>query len=350
MLPNVCGTMRRGLGVFLKSVLPIHRTSIVALALFLSDDSGVDHPALRLAAPLGSAQGERAISSVQWDTVFQIGGTDTDTVLLAPRIIAARGALYVFDTGDRRLKAFDGHGKLKWKFGGPGQGPGEFENVVDIEVDQRGNVWISDGALGRVTIVSDAGAQRRHFTIQNGTLRHIVPMSRGLISTQVVPNRFLAVFDETGQELRQLPSPRRDISEAAPTARQVFTAVAEDGRSWVAMFPFASPLVGYRNESVSCIGSLVEGGSFQVPRSGLRPDIWAVSVAVSDSTIYVLPRGKTDHAFRILDEYSLNTCRYRKSINLPRKAVAIAVTAGTLMLAFDEPAPGVLAIRPRLRK
>lgn len=313
----------------------------------IANVAATTHP---ITAASASASQSRTITTVAWDTLFQIGGIDSDTTLLDPRMIVARDALYVFDTGDRRLKAFDMRGRSKWTFGGPGQGPGEFENVVDLEIDGVGDLWVSDGALGRATVVSPSGEQRRHFTVQNATLRHIAPINTGLVSTQVQPSRFLAMFDKSGKQIRTLPPPRDDIRDARPTARQAFTAVAADGRSWAVLFPFASPLVAYRDESVTCIGQLVEGGPFQVPQSGLRPDIWAVSVAVSDSTIYVLPRGKTENAFKILDEYSLRTCRYRRSVALPRKAIAVAVNAGTFWIAFDDPAPGVIALRLQSRR
>lgn len=289
----------------------------------------------------------RTLVAVRWDTVFRIGGAAADTTLLSPRIIAAREALYVFDTGDRRLKAFDLRGRRLWTLGGPGQGPGEFENVVDLEVDSLGQIWVSDGALGRLTTVAPTGQRRSQFVVQNSTLRHIVPLRVGVLSTQVLPGRFFTLFDHLGTELRSLSPPTDDVRKANPIARQAFTAIAEDGRTWAAIFPFAAPFFVYKDTEVRCEGRLVEGGPFQVPQSGLRPDIWAVSVALADSTIYVLPRGKSDHAFQVLDEYSLQSCRYRRSLRLPSKAIAIAVARGLVFASHDDPAPGVLVLRPQ---
>src|SRR5688500_389809 len=103
-------------------------TAAVPFLVFARHGASASRPREIVSEAVGQ---QRVMSSVAWDTVFRIGGSAGDTALWTPRIIAARGLLYVFDSGDRRLKAFDDRGKPLWTFGRAGQGPGEFENVVD---------------------------------------------------------------------------------------------------------------------------------------------------------------------------------------------------------------------------
>jgi DNA-binding beta-propeller fold protein YncE len=63
--------------------------------------------------------------------------------------LAPDGAtIYVVDAGDRRVKAFDREGRLRFAFGGPGDeggaGPGRFVRPAGIAVGEGGRVHVSD--------------------------------------------------------------------------------------------------------------------------------------------------------------------------------------------------------------
>ncbi len=63
-----------------------------------------------------------------------------------PRGVAAdaRGNLYVADTKNSRVEVFDGSGRFVRAFGGKGNGPGQFNEPCGIAVDSRGELWIAD--------------------------------------------------------------------------------------------------------------------------------------------------------------------------------------------------------------
>ena len=60
-------------------------------------------------------------------------------------------------------------------------------------------------------------------------------------------------------------------------------------------------------------------------------------------------RGRTELALEVLDEYSASDCAYRRTIRLPQKAVAMAASEGVFYFAMMEPAPTILAARPKRR-
>jgi hypothetical protein len=292
--------------------------------------------------------GVRRIMQTPWDTLFEVHSGLSDTVLLEPRTIAAsRTSLFVYDAGDKSLKAFDRAGRIQWRFGRAGAGPGELMNVVDIEADAEGRVWLSDGALGRVTVVDQLGRELREFVVRTGHVRHIVPLPLGLVTTQVQPNAYLVQLDSLGAIVERLQVPVAGIDTVPPPARQMMTAHAADGRTWAVMFPFADPVVTYRDNRPHCVGTLIEGIPFQQLRPGSSPQVSAIGIAMSDSQIFTLPQRKTSQGSSIVDTYSSRSCEYIGSAELPRAVVSIAAHGDILFLGYEDPSPGVIALRSK---
>ena len=79
----------------------------VALAAACGDGASArDTGAGKAAAIPAERVGARQVQTAAWDTVFVIGGGVQDTLLLIPRLLAARGGqLYAFDYGDSRIGA-----------------------------------------------------------------------------------------------------------------------------------------------------------------------------------------------------------------------------------------------------
>jgi|SRR5690554_2290986 hypothetical protein len=107
---------------------------------------------------------------------------------------------------------------------------------------------------------------------------------------------------------------------------------------------FANPL----DVEVGPEGRLVEAEPFPVGDGRPIPQlpIWAVGIAVGDSSVFVLARGRTADALRLLDEYDARDGRYRRTLLLPRKASALAYADGIFYIEHEDPAPQILALRP----
>jgi tripartite motif-containing protein 71 len=71
--------------------------------------------------------------------------------------VAPNGAVYVADAGLRRVFELSPSGALLHAWGGPGRGPGRFEEPSGIAVDSAGHVFVSDRRLDRVQKFSARG-------------------------------------------------------------------------------------------------------------------------------------------------------------------------------------------------
>ena len=76
-------------------------------------------------------------------------------MLKEPRTIieGPQGELFVADTGNRRVIRFTPSDGLIEIIGGPGQGPGEFSQPIDLSYSPADSVlWVGDRRSGRISI------------------------------------------------------------------------------------------------------------------------------------------------------------------------------------------------------
>jgi hypothetical protein len=292
----------------------------------------------------------RVYHTSRWDTVQVLGGQVEDTTLLLPRLIAAaQRLLYVYDFAKHQLIAFDDSGAARWHFGRSGAGPGEFRNPIDLKAGPNGEAWILDGGLGRVTIIDSDGSARRTFLLSGLFISDIVPLRSMTLGTTIsATDEFWVAFDDAGSVLRRGRLPVAALEHVPQLARQTQVAVAADGEGWAAIFPFGNVFLVYRNDEIQCDGILIEGEPFpdeNVPVHAMP--VWAVSAALSDSSLFVLARGRSDDALQILDEYSRIDCGYRRTLRLPRKFRQMSLRDSVFHFAYEDPAPTVIGLRIR---
>ncbi|HNP69820.1 MAG TPA: TIGR03663 family protein [Kouleothrix sp.] len=79
--------------------------------------------------------------------------------LTDPRGIAvdAQGNIYVADTANHRIQAFDAQGKPKFAVGSVGNGPGQFNEPRGVAVDAQGNIYVADTWNARVVKLDASG-------------------------------------------------------------------------------------------------------------------------------------------------------------------------------------------------
>ena len=115
------------------------------------------------------------------------------TLLGDPRVIrgSPRGGFALLDWGEMSVREYSSAGELLWRFGGRGDGPGEFPAwIVDLEYDREGNLLVADMAM-RVTTVDVSGALVATEKVLSRTIRGLdLEGTFGGLKLQVLPGGF----------------------------------------------------------------------------------------------------------------------------------------------------------------
>jgi len=99
---------------------------------------------------------------VSLELVRTIGDLDTDDENLAfnsPLDMAVdnAGNIYILDSGNQRIQAFDSDGRFIRTIGRKGQGPGEFSSPNSIDIDGEGRLHILDDRQKRIQVFATDG-------------------------------------------------------------------------------------------------------------------------------------------------------------------------------------------------
>lgn len=292
----------------------------------------------------------RIVQNTAWDTLFEVQSGLNDTLLAKPRKIVAVGEhLYVGDMGSQEIIAFDTAGKFQWRFGGIGGGPLEFQNIVDIEADESGNLWVSDGGLSRITIVTSEGTKKRSFPTRVVS-RHVVIFDGSVATTVVSKDEFFVTLDSSGKVGDRFPIPIKEYRNTSPVFFQMYTAKDPGGRLWALASPFAAKFFVYDGLSKQpvCTNNQVEVPDEILPLpQGKMPKVWMYSMSMSDGLLYMLARGNTVKVRETVDVYNLYNCRYVHSYVFPRQVIALAVQNETFFVTYEDSTtgPGILALK-----
>jgi DNA-binding beta-propeller fold protein YncE len=148
-------------------------------------------------------------------------------------VVGPRGQVYVVETGARQVSEFDAGGKFVRRWGGPGQGDGQFEEPVALAVDSTGALHVVDAQRNTIQVFSPEGRFRSAY---GGDLALYRP--RGLAAGEdgmlylvdTGRNRVLRL-SETGEPLDVIP---RDFDAQPPPVDQPTAAVFASGLVYVA--------------------------------------------------------------------------------------------------------------------
>jgi DNA-binding beta-propeller fold protein YncE len=148
-------------------------------------------------------------------------------------VVGPRGQVYVLETGAKQVSEFDAGGKFVRRWGGPGQGDGQFEEPVALAVDSTGALHVVDAQRNTIQVFSPEGRFRSAY---GGDLALYRP--RGLAAGEdgvlylvdTGRNRVLRL-SETGEPLDVIP---RGFDAQPPPVDQPTAAVFASGLVYVA--------------------------------------------------------------------------------------------------------------------
>lgn len=293
-----------------------------------------------------SQVGSRTYVAVGRDTIYVVGDQPDDPLLQNPLLLTTHErTLYVYDYYDHRVKAFGSDGQLEWSFGGDGRGPGEFINLGGLKADISGLVWALDTGSGRITSLTPDGKVDAAINLSSLAVQSIIPLRDRLILLIHSPDDFWHVLDRKGNALDTTANfPVQEFEQTHPYIRQTSSALAPDGETWTAIFPFGDQFLVFSGTELRCEGRFIEGEPF--PELMSDPPIWAAAVAMSDSSVFVLARNDTQDDLKMVDVYSAHDCSYRHTLRLPQEVRAMAYGDGIFFFEHEDPVPTLIALEP----
>lgn len=302
----------------------------------------------------------RHIIRRDWTPLFAYGAEDgRDTLLIAPSLLGAAGPLILVVESDQRLTAFDESGRLRWRAGRTGGGPGEFRLIRDFEYDGGGRILIHDPDVRRLTALDTLGNFQRLWTL--GRLPHsdqlvrVGPAQYALFGDNGQSDLF--IIDTSGHLVREDSLVWLGYRELSRLARQLsavhdvkgserWAATLKFGNAWLA-FDGATPHSGRRYYvEATPFPAVVETRSRTEYSSRLLGRTLAVtSSGLAGDTLFTLFVGTSRDAYRLIDLYSWSTGNYLGTWQLPAPVDAIALTPRLLVTLQQEPYPRLTGYR-----
>jgi len=287
----------------------------------------------------------RRVQRVALKPAWSVGGDVNDTTILLPLgVTATRDHFVVYDgIAQRMLALAPKTGRIAWRFGRPGRGPGEFGGVAKVTARKGGGTFVVDFALSRLTEVSEDGKEGprvdyrmgvnpRGVCEAGGTHIRLRATESGEIERMQLATGSTSTEDLPWPELRAVPSlvrqskifehPQAGVCMISVTFGPMFALLDESGirarARWIEDVPMGQ---------AKSLGK----GSWE-----LLPSVKSVQGATAvGNSFAVLFRGRGPKRGRFVDFYSVVDASYLFSIELPFPATGIAVGHGVLVLTGE---------------
>jgi hypothetical protein len=288
---------------------------------------------------------ERAVRRVRLSPRWTVGGTAEDTTILLPlQLRATREHFLVYDGVAQRLLALTpASGRIAWRFGRPGRGPGEFGGVAKLTAQRDGGAFVVDFALSRMTAVSEEGTAGRRVEYRMGvnprgvceagdTHIHLratesgeierVHQSTGARTTQDLPWPALRALPSLVRQSMIFEHPQAGVCLISVSFGPMFALLDQSGvrarAQWIEEIPMGQA------------ASTGKGSWRMLPSTQ-----GALGATAVGSAFAVLFRGRGPKRGRFVDFYSVIDAHYLFSIELPFPAADIAFGHGLLALAGE---------------
>jgi uncharacterized protein (TIGR03663 family) len=101
----------------------------------------------------------------KWGTYGESEGSPE--IFYGPRDLAVddSGRVFVTDTGNKQIQVFDADGNFLTRWGGSGADSGQFEEPVGVALDSQGNVYVTDTWNQRIQVFTGDGVFLREWPV-----------------------------------------------------------------------------------------------------------------------------------------------------------------------------------------
>ena len=258
------------------------------------------------------------------------------------------GTVYVLDWGDKSVKKFSADGRLLTTYGGSaGQGPGEFVNPTDFDVDADGSLWVCDPVNGLITVFAVDGTVKRTIRPERPPHRLALLGDGGyVLMSSPAGERLFTFFRQNGDSL---------LACGTVMENQAQLSIALDGRlagtpaGRFAYCAYRAGLLGIFNPTmhpklifVHTIDSpglppVISRQSATAHYLRVAPSAPIVSrnVSLVGDEVHVLAGTDTMPEWNVMDVYDGNSGRYRYSYTVPGDAAVVRVHGQKLYTIAD---------------
>ncbi|MCC6772521.1 MAG: hypothetical protein IT360_15100, partial [Gemmatimonadaceae bacterium] len=259
--------------------------------------------------------------------VWQVGGDADDTTIMMPlQVRATREHFVVYDAIALRLLGLSPTtGRVAWRFGRPGRGPGEFGGVAKVTSRRGGGTFVVDFALSRITEVTEDGkegprvdyrmgvnprgvceAGDSHIRLRSTESGEIerVQLATGATSTEDLPWPELRTMASLVRQSMIFEHPQAGVCMISVSFGPMFALLDQSGvrarARWIEEIPMGQAK------------SLGKGSWEMLPSVKSAQGV----TGIGDS-FAVLFRGRGPKRGRFVDFYSVTDAAYLFSIELP---------------------------------
>lgn len=306
---------------------------------------------------------ERTFLPAVMDSLWSIGGTAADTLLLNPYWLSAGAeGVTLWDGGRDAVIRISAEGEVLWTFGREGGGPGEFRTVRGIAQLQDGGVAVVDNVNERLTIIDHDGQLAAETNLSGTAPESVASLHDGrlVVLTRLDEPAFL-VSDGNGAIVDSVAFPSSRYRDLPPMARQ--GRVVRAGAGWVfgftvgngwwriggdraaEGFPYAEHADFPGIETT--VGEAVVDGRTVTARSTRATDrvSTALNFGARGDTVFVHYYGESNVRGYLLDLFSLADGSYLGSVLLPAWARSVAIGPDAIYTLAADPFPVLTAFR-----
>ena len=306
---------------------------------------------------------ERTFLAAEMDSLWSIGGTAADTLLLNPYWLSAGAdGVTLWDGGRNAVIRVSAEGELLWTFGRQGGGPGEFRTVRGIAQLPDGGAAVVDNVNERLTIIDRDGRLAGETNLSGLAPESVASLHDGdlVVLTRSDDPAFL-VSDETGVVVDSMGFPSRPYRDLSPMARQgrivgagagwVFGFTV--GNGWWRMggdraaegFPYAEH-ADFPGIETTVREAVVDGRTVTTRSTRTSERVsTAMNFGARGDTVFFHYYGESNARGYLLDLFSLADGSYLGSVMLPAWARSLAIGPDALYTLAADPYPVLTAFR-----
>lgn len=309
------------------------------------------------------AVAERTFLPAVMDSLWSIGGTAADTLLLNPFWLSAGAeGVTLWDEGRKAVVRISAEGEPLWTFGREGGGPGEFRTVRGVAHLPGGGVAVVDNVNERLTIIDREGRLAGETNLSGMAPESVASLyDGGLVVLTGSDDPAFLVADENGVVVDSMGFPSRPYRDLSPMARQGRVVGAGAGwvfgftvgNGWWRMggdrdaegFPYAEH-ADFPGIETTVREAVVDGRTVTTRSTRTTESVsTARGFGVRGDTLFVHYHGETNARGYLLDLFSLADGSYLGSVLLPAWARSVAVGPDAIYTLAADPFPVLTAFR-----